>query len=30
MSALFKIGVLTISIPKAEASKGIFIPAKTV
>lgn len=29
VNALFKNGVLTISIPKAEASKGIYVPIKT-
>lgn len=29
VNAIFKNGVLTISIPKAEASKGIFVPIKT-
>ena len=30
VAATFKNGVLTISIPKAEASKGIFVPIKSV
>jgi HSP20 family protein len=29
VNAVFKNGVLTIAIPKAEASKGIFVPIKT-
>ncbi len=29
VSAVFKNGVLEISIPKAEAGKGIFVPIKT-
>ena len=29
VNASFKNGVLTIAIPKAEASKGIFVPIKT-
>ncbi len=29
VNALFKNGVLTISIPKAEASKGMLVPIKT-
>ena len=29
VNAVFKNGVLTISIPKAEASKGIYVPIKT-
>jgi HSP20 family protein len=29
VSAAFKDGILTISIPKAEASKGIYVPIKT-
>jgi HSP20 family protein len=29
VNAVFKNGVLTISIPKAEAAKGVFVPIKT-
>ncbi|HEX5030783.1 MAG TPA: Hsp20/alpha crystallin family protein [Tepidiformaceae bacterium] len=29
VNAVFKNGVLTIAIPKAESSKGIFVPIKT-
>jgi HSP20 family protein len=29
VNAVFKNGVLTISVPKAEASKGIYVPIKT-
>jgi len=29
VDALFKNGVLTVSIPKAEASKGVYVPIKT-
>jgi HSP20 family protein len=29
VNAMFKHGVLTVTVPKAEASKGIFIPIKT-
>lgn len=29
VNAIFKNGVLTIAIPKAESSKGIFVPIKT-
>ena len=29
VNAVFKHGVLTIAIPKTEASKGIFVPIKT-
>jgi len=29
VNAVFKNGILTIAIPKAEASKGIFVPIKT-
>jgi HSP20 family molecular chaperone IbpA len=29
VNAIFKNGVLSISIPKAEASKGIYVPIKT-